>query len=104
MTDLAATLANLATTADALGLTRADLAGIQITAWETHITLHLRAATATRIVANHGDPATHTVLEHTDHNGSVSHHHRVTLAGSNSNIQILWVTLEAAESTATQAA
>jgi len=95
MTDLAASLSSLAATVDALGLVRADIVGVQINGWETHVTLHLKADSAARLVDGDGNPATHTVKEHTAHDGSVSHHHRVTIAGT--NVQVLWVTVPAAE-------
>jgi len=90
MTDLATHLSSLAVTVDALGLVRADIVGVQINAWESHITLHLKAASAARLVDADGNPVTHTVLEHTAQDGSVSYHHRAMIAGT--NVQVLWLT------------
>lgn len=90
MTDFATTLANLATTLDRIGVTNADV--INTNLYDGVMTLHLRASGVSRLVAEHGELATHTVSEYAPEGVLDSYHHHINLKGTNGRVRFLWIT------------
>ena len=89
MTDFATTLANLATTLDRIGVTNADV--ISTNVYDGVLTLHLRECGVARLVAEHGDEATHTIAEYAPNDVLDSYHHHIDLKGTNGQVRFLWI-------------
>lgn len=90
MTDFATNLTDLATTLDRVGVTNADV--ISATLYEGVLTLHLRASGVSRLVAEHGELATHTIAEYVFGDVLDSYHHHINLKGTNGRVRFLWTT------------